>query len=307
MPTDGRAMTALGDALVKLGRVDEAIPRYRTALEFRPIFAQTYRGLGAALGLKGETDEAIELLLKAVEMDPQLATAHRYLGQLYVSTQRIDEGLAAFERALEGMPDNAQWRREYAAALLAKKDEAAIEQYEEAIRLDPNNAFSHTGYARACRQFGRLDEVVASYQRAIELEPERVGVYDALGLVLQETGDVGEAISVYHRGLGIAPENPRLANNLAWILATTPEATLRNGVEAVRLATQASERANHRNPNFLDSLAAAQAELGQFDEALETIERAIELAQARGFTELASRMQERRQLYASGKPYRSSS
>ena len=92
-------------------------------------------------------------------------------------------------------------------------------------------------------------------------------------------------------------------NNLAWILATHEDAQIRDGAEALRLARRACELTRHELPGHLDTLAAAYGEAGQFDQAVKTIEKAIQLALTGGKEEMAKDFRRRLALYKAKLPY----
>ena len=93
-------------------------------------------------------------------------------------------------------------------------------------------------------------------------------------------------------------------NNLAWILATDPDATNRNGAEAVQLAERACALTDRQIPVLVGTLAAAYAEAGRFKEAIETAQQARDLAQAAGQPEVAEKNRQLLELYRSGQAYR---
>ena len=117
-------------------------------------------------------------------------------------------------------------------------------------------------------------------------------------------GRRSEAAAAFRAGLAADPDDPRLAARLAWLLATAPEDSLRDGAEAVRLAERAVKVTGDRLPEALDVLAAAYAEAGRFDDATATARRARELATAAGGTALAAEIGQRLALYEVAKPYR---
>jgi Flp pilus assembly protein TadD len=94
------------------------------------------------------------------------------------------------------------------------------------------------------------------------------------------------------------------ANNLAWVLATNPDAQLRNGAEAVQLAERACELSHNEEPMFIGTLGAAYAEAGRFQDAVATAKRAHALALQKGLPDLAQRNAELLKLYEAGKPFR---
>jgi Flp pilus assembly protein TadD len=114
---------------------------------------------------------------------------------------------------------------------------------------------------------------------------------------LRKQGKVKEAMSEYEQALNIAPEDSAALNNLAWILATYSDASMRDGARAVTLATRAVQVSGGRNPSFVRTLAAAHAEVGQFAEAAGTAEVAKELANTQSKPELAKRLEAEITLY----------
>jgi tetratricopeptide (TPR) repeat protein len=113
---------------------------------------------------------------------------------------------------------------------------------------------------------------------------------------------VGEAIAQYQKALEIKPADPALQSSLAWLLATAPEPSLRNGGKAVELAQKANLLTGGENPIFLHTLAAACAEAGRFPEAVETAQHALRLAEAQSNAGLAAQLQLEMKLYEAGSP-----
>ena len=118
------------------------------------------------------------------------------------------------------------------------------------------------------------------------------------------TGRTARAINVFRKGLQEDPSHVLMNNNLAWLLATSPSAELRNGAEALRRARIALEVTEAQDPGICDTMAAAYAELGQFDEACRQAQTGMKLAKEAGLTDLAREVSRRLELYRSGRPYR---
>jgi hypothetical protein len=96
---------------------------------------------------------------------------------------------------------------------------------------------------------------------------------------------------------------PIVLNNLAWILAANPDAEIRNGPEAIRLAEQACQLTGYKGPMLVGTLSAAYAEAGRFDEAIDTVKKAMELAEAAGNSQLAGKDKEMLALFLSHQPF----
>jgi len=131
----------------------------------------------------------------------------------------------------------------------------------------------------------------------LSLQPNDAEAHTTLGDALLRKGEIGEAITHYEKALEIAPHSILTLNNLAWALSTCPDASLRNGARAIELAQKADQLAGGQNPIFIRTLAAAYAENGRFNDAIETAQRALQLATAQGDFALASKLEKDLDLY----------
>ncbi len=137
-----------------------------------------------------------------------------------------------------------------------------------------------------------------------QLDSEAAGGQVEVATRLTREGDFGGAIAQYREVLQAQPELVPALNNLAWLLATAPEASSRNGQEAVRHAEKACRLTRYCVARLVGTLAAAYAEAGRFPEAIATAEKAIARASASGDQALRERNQELLELYRKGQPYR---
>jgi len=128
--------------------------------------------------------------------------------------------------------------------------------------------------------------------------------HNGFGIALAQRGRVEEAIAQYERALQIKPDYAESMNNLAWLLATCPDARIRDGTQAVKYAERACEQTHYGMTLFVGTLAAAYAEAGRFDEAIATAEKACALAEAAGEEGLLARNQQLLALYRAHQPYR---
>ncbi|MFH0983034.1 MAG: tetratricopeptide repeat protein [Planctomycetota bacterium] len=157
----------------------------------------------------------------------------------------------------------------------------------------PEYANVHAYLALGLAQGGQPEEAEGSFRRALKIEPGHEDAVVGLGDLLYARGRSAEALEVLREGLKHRPESVQLANNLAWFLATLPEAELRDGAEAVRLAEEVRPRTPTDDPNVLDTLAAAYAEADRFDEAVRTARQAVDAALAGGDAPLADAIRSR--------------
>jgi protein O-mannosyl-transferase len=180
------------------------------------------------------------------------------------------------------------------------KKEKAIQEFEMAVQLRPGSADLRNHLGTVLRQTGRVDDAITQYRIAITLKPKMAEPHYNLGLALMLKGFPAEAISAYGAALALEPDNPKIQNNLAWVLATCNNASLRNPARAIQLATAANELTGGTDPSILDTLAAAMAGAGKFTEATRTVRKAIELAKASGEKDLEAELNGELRRYQAG-------
>ena len=184
-----------------------------------------------------------------------------------------------------------------------KLDEA-ISMLQAAVNLRPENAPAHDNLAKAFLQKGQVADAMIHYRKLLKIQPENVEAHNILGTVLIQQGRIREAIEQWQETLTIQPDNGNAKSNLAWVFATSPEGSFRDGVRAVQLAEQALRLSGGKNPIIFRTLAAAYAESGRFPEAIETAKRGVELANSQGNASLAAELQNNIVLYQTARPLR---
>ena len=180
----------------------------------------------------------------------------------------------------------------------------AISQLERAIALRPENGPAHNNLAKAFLQKGDVDKAMSHYYKLLEIEPENSEAHNIVGTVLVQHGRVKDAIEQWELTLVRDPENGNAKNNLAWVLATCPEDSIRDGRKAVELAEQALQLSSGRNAIVFRTLAAAYAEAGRFREATETAQHGLDLARRQGNSGLTTDLQNNIMLYQAGRRLR---
>jgi tetratricopeptide (TPR) repeat protein len=180
----------------------------------------------------------------------------------------------------------------------------AISKLQAAIDLRPENGPGHDNLAKALLRKGRLLEAMVQYREFLEIEPGNVEARNTLGTALIQQGRVSEAIVQWREALAIQPDNGNAASNLAWVFATCPEDSIRDGTRAVELAEKAMRLSGGKIPMIFRVLAAAYAENGRFSEAIDTARRGADLANRTGNPVLASELESNIALYQSGRSLR---
>ncbi len=300
-PQSAEAHAGLGALLVSLGRNDEALPHLRIALEQNPRFAQTHTNLGLVLAARGSFDGAIESFHTSLAIDPAQPRVLVYLGSAYMGKGQVEDAIARFTDALRIDPSDVEAETRLADALANRGQfEAAIGHYEQALARRPENVALHYNLGVMLARQGRAAEALRQFEECVRLEPGHALALYQLGRAAAAAGEIAHAIELYRAALKSSPDDTETLMSLAWIFATHEDAAVRNGPEAVRLATRANERFGGQHIGALATLAAALAQDGKFDEAAKTVERALNLARMSGQRDYAATLEESLRKYRAG-------
>jgi tetratricopeptide (TPR) repeat protein len=248
----------------------------RTALALRPTNTTLWNNLGWALRDADEPGDAIAAFREALRLDPRQYHTHHGLGLALMDADNYPEGLIAAERAIELRPDFANPYNARGVALRRTgRLEEAVASYTRSIELDPEFDKPRINLARALAQLGRFDEAVAAYRGWLALEPRDADDLLDIGTDLERWGDYDGARAAYRLAVRRAPGRADGYNATAWLLATCPDARFRDGRGAVAAGLEACRLGGWRDANHIDTLAAAYAEAGDFDRAVEAERRAL--------------------------------
>ena len=172
------------------------------------------------------------------------------------------------------------------------------------VAATPTNPRAHTSLSHALRKYGRFDEAIVHSRKALELRPTQMFAHQSWAASLLAQGQLDEALAHYSQEIKVNPAYHKSYNNAAWILATRADATAAGAARAVSLAQRAAELTDSADPSVLDTLAAAYASAGRFDQAVATAREAIRLASQAGREKLAAKIAKRLALYEQNRPYR---
>jgi tetratricopeptide (TPR) repeat protein len=226
----------------------------------------------------------------------------------WIQTSYWRDSETLFTHALAVTSNNDVAQNNLGIVLLRKgKLDEAISLLQAAVNLRPENAPAHDNLAKAFLQRGQVADAMVHYRKLLEIQPENIETRNILGTVLVQQGRVTEAIEQWQETLAMDPENGNAKSNLAWVFATYPEESVRNGAQAVQLAEQALKLSGGKNPIIFRTLAAAYAESGRFGEAVDTAKHGLELATEQRNTGLANEFQSYILLYRAGRPLRDTS
>jgi tetratricopeptide (TPR) repeat protein len=217
----------------------------------------------------------------------------------YWSEERI------WRDTVEKRPDNPRARLNYGVVLAAERRYPEAEaQLREALRLKEPVAKAHLNLGSILCSQQRFDEGIPHLERAVALDPELSTAQANLGEAYGALGRRAQAAKHFALAVEGEPGKLFLLNRLGWLLATSPEDDVRDAARAVELGERAVRLTSRQDPLSLDTLAAAYAEAGRFDEAAATLREALQLLARRGAADRS--MADRLSLYASGRKFRES-
>jgi protein O-mannosyl-transferase len=235
-----------------------------------PDNPRAHNNYGTLLAQLGQYDKALVHFLKALKIQPEYPDAHNNLALLYFHQGRDDEAETHFRKAQKIKPDYANAYFNY-GALLANS--------------------------------GRFDEAAVQYRKTLDFKPNDLTARKYLEEIEVERNKLALTFAEMRRTIEVHPDDATLLNNAAWRLATCPCRSMRNGIEAVKYAERALKLSENREPAMLDTLAAAYAEAGRFDDAVRTAQEAAESAKRQNNRKLVESIESRIRLYQTGKPY----
>ena len=240
--------------------------------------------------------------------------AHNNLGYLCADRGKLDKAISHFETALRIRSSKRDPHYSVGSAFvqvnladaLSRKGQSAeaIVHYDEAIKSQPNYADAYYNRGNILFAEGRIDEAMADWEKTLQIRPDDADAHTCLGNALLRRGSVKEAVAQYEKAIALAPEDLHSRINMAWVLSTAPDASIRNGIKAVEFAQQAMELSGGNDPNLLRTLAAAYAESGRFSEAITTARQAMMTATVQGKAGLAHALYGDVELYRANVPLR---
>jgi tetratricopeptide (TPR) repeat protein len=281
---------------------------WSTVVERAPQTGMAQANLALELNRRGEYALAIDHAQLALARLPGNRAAHLALGSAALQMGRYElaaEHLAVAVEIAEhiGRPDFAAMAR-LATALGGLGDRAgAKETFERLLARDPQEGEWEFQYGSFLASVGDYEAARAHLERAVQLRPGGTASYVRLAVVQRRLGNDREAVEVLRRGLRIRPGDVELQGELAWILATTADDSMRDGKQALSLAQAAGDASGGASRRVQEAIAAAYAETGDFTSAVEIVQRELstsaDMSPAR-----RARLEAALALYQARKPYR---
>ncbi len=299
-PEFGLARLTYAGILAQLGRLEDSAAEFELivdAMVERPesneaalASAVVLFDYGMVLGRLERYEDAATIFARLLAINPHFAPGRLALARILAQLGRPEESAAEFELIVDAMPEQP-----------ASRDAAMT------------NAVVLLEYGVILSRMERYVDAAAAFAGVLAIDPKRTSAYLARARALSRVGRFADVQQTFRDALDNNPDDLAMKNNLAWFLATCPDDSQRNGAEAVDLAQDVCDRSEEPVPQWLDTLAAAHAETGEFDKAVQLAQQAIDRVSeqvsdpipqaAQQFLDV---LQSRLEKYRNGEPYRES-
>ena len=309
-PDNFKGNYRMGLALMRVNKPTEAAAYFTRALQSDPDDYMVHGNLALALSQQGEYKQAELHYLEVLRLHPGDGGAHANLGVSLVMQDRIDEAIYHYQQALKINPKDTQTCVNLGKALAQQQNlDDAMVYWSRALQLLGTQVQEQVTLrdlmAQQLAARGRIDQAIYHWKEALKLAPNHYGIYYNLGLAYYSRGDIDQALSYWNMALQKNPDHVNTINQLAWVLATHPDEKIADPERAVQLAERACKLTENKHVASMDILGAAYAASGNFLQAVETAQKALQLALADKNQELAEQIRRRLQLYQARQPFKS--
>ena len=295
------AMLALAEAMANLNQADESLKLVTRAIEVNPEVPQAYELRARVHVIKNQMKQALVDVNKSIHLQPGSVSSLLLRARLLQAQDKFDDALKDVDTALKIRPDMNSALFLKSTIYEGKQDFIkAADTMSVLVKRDPQNEQAQLMLGMYYSMGSRIKEALAQFDRILEKNGKNAMALYWRADTRLNVGDHQGARKDYESVLTTNPGHEATLNNLAWLLATSPEDNLRDGKRAIKLALQASELSKYGKPHILSTLAAAYAEAGDFEKAVEWSTKAVKL----GREDLQGQLEEELKSYQQGKPWR---
>ena len=298
---DAETLQAMAEALVSLEKYDESLEHLNRLINIDPDASLGYSLRSRVRLAQGQVAAAEEDLNRAIKIEPRDLVALMMRGRLRLAQEKLELALGDANRVLElrpGLPQAILLRSLIHTA--AKNFDSAISDLQRLLQRDADNVELQLQMATIYSLDGRPRKAIRVFDRILAKEKDQWEALRGRADAHLSVGEHGRAIEDYELAVKIEPNDSGVLNNLAWVLATSPQDEVRDGQRAIDLAIHACDVTEYKAPHILSTLAASYAETGDFDKAIEWSTKAVET----GPVSIKEQLQQELDSYKEEKPWR---
>jgi tetratricopeptide (TPR) repeat protein len=293
-----------GQAALKSRDFEAAAKAFSGVIEQAPRFAPGYILRGLSFAAKERLDDAIADFSKAIEITPSDEHPYQLRASVHQQKKDYDKAIADYTQALNRAPDDVESLCNRGLCHAAKEDGVkALADFDSAIKVAPKNVMGWQLRGTVYTEQGKRDQALADFKQALEIDPSNVSTYIFRAQLYLVESEPELAIKDMEEAMRRAPDRAGITNDYAWTLATNPKDSVRDGTKAIEYAKKACHMNDYKHAPTIDTLAAAYAEAGDWEDAVKWQQEAITLAEKESPDDVKG-MKERLELYKGKKPFR---
>jgi tetratricopeptide (TPR) repeat protein len=278
-----------------------AIDRLNELIAANPDSSRLFSGRAGVWRELGDLERALVDCTNAIRLAPRSAEAYNNRGFMWTEKEEFDKAIADFDKAISLDPTHAPAYDNRGLAWGAKGDnERSLADHAKAIELDPQNGHYYNNRGNVYSGQGDYEKALVDFSTAVRLDPHEAVAYNNRGNARYFLKDYEKALIDFSEAIRLDPGDPVAYNSRAVLRASCPDEKFRDGTKAIADATKACELTDWKDAEALDTLAAAHAEAGDFEKAVEYSRMALDLADDDSKPDL----QDRLELYENHKPFR---
>ena len=277
---------------INTDQLDKALADCEQLIDRNANDAEAHSLRCLALGLKGDWDEALLSCDTAIQINPELAMAYLRRGAIWAGKGDDAMAEADYDAAIRLGEDSARAMRSRILFRQGKFQEA-IEDFSRTIEIEPDSVEAYAYRGVAWQRMGEQEKALSDFNAAIRIDPSFEMAYANRGSYWLKAKEYAKALSDFEAASRLNPDRASVLNQIAAIRASGPDG-LRDGKEAVQFAARACQLTGWENHEYLQTLAGAYAESGDFSSAIHWQAKAVQKTPPEEREQVRSRLEQYR-------------
>lgn len=302
-PDDASLQEALGMACLMADRLDDARAAFDRAIEIDPEAAGPLLQRARVFALRGDGDQALADVDRVLDLVPGDPMALVLRARIHQQAGDVEAALADLDEVLGEKPDMAA-ALELRGLIAAEREDyaLAIRDFRRLVGRNPDDPLLLGQLGLFFLAAKQPAEAIKRFTLALDIDEDDFLSRRGRGDAALSIGDHESALGDLEKAVALKPDDPSVLNNLAWLLATSPDEKIRDGRRAVELALKACEVTKWEQSHIISTLAAGHAEQGDFEAARKFSRQAVEVGHDE--PEVREQLESELASYEAGRPWR---